>query len=177
MAKTMNCIFPPHVNLMVMYSFSPHLNPTCVSTVHPPALHKQPHDPAIPSAVSHRFSVSLDTVKNYLQSRWPFSNSGFIHNDGQALMAEKCVKRRRNAARMQESSPCLLHYPHCHILFSVSDQERGPFGHETGRIMHPAKDGQVEQTYLLRSVIRGLVFCHNIAAWGQETPPDCYHFM
>lgn len=104
-----------------------------------------------------------DTLKNYLQSRWPFSNSGFIHSDRQALMAAKSIKWCRNAARMRESSPCLLHYPLCHILFWVSDQERGPFGHKTGRIMHPAKDGQVEQTYLLCSLIRGLVVCHSTA--------------
>lgn len=92
-------------------------------------------------------------------------------------MAGKCVKRRRDAARMRESSPRLLHYPLCHILFEVSDRERGPFGHETGTIMHPAIDGQIEQTYLRCSVIRGLVLCHNISARGSETPPDCFHVM
>lgn len=37
--------FPTHVNPMVMWGFTSHINPTCVSSVDPPALKKQPPDP------------------------------------------------------------------------------------------------------------------------------------
>lgn len=46
MTDTHRIIFPTHVNPMVMWGFTSHLNPTCVSSVDPPALKKQPPDPA-----------------------------------------------------------------------------------------------------------------------------------
>lgn len=114
--------FPTHVNLMVMWGFTSHLKPACVSSVDPPALRKQPADPAIPSAVSHRFSVSLDRVKTSnhddLSQIQVLSRTAYRRK--KALMVIKYVKRRRNAAWMQESRPRLLHYPLCHILFWVA---------------------------------------------------------
>lgn len=160
---------PPHVNLTVMWGASSHLSPTCVASVHPPALKKRPCDPAIPSALLSQLGHSQKLppiAMTFLKFRfYPQRRTGADGWKRRQTAPECC----QNARVKPPPAPLPLL---SHSLWSL-----GPFGHETGGIMHPAIDGQIEQTYLLRSVIRGLVFCHNIAAWGQEITPDCFHFM
>lgn len=123
----------PPASYKPLFLFKHHLHPLCL-------LQTLPLNPRFPHSVTSYRGQHGET-QNYLQSFWPFFDSGLIQS------LRRWGRRRWGRTRQQRASmqpECmnaahLLHYLFCLPPFHKSDWWHSSSGHETCKIMHSAK--------------------------------------
>lgn len=151
-----------------MQGFTSHLNPTCVSSVDPPALKKQPPDPAIPSAVSHHFSVSLDSQKLppitmtflkfrfYPERRQGAKRSWWLENS--AGMLSEC----------KSQDPACSITPSVTFSFKCRTKSKDRLAIRRVELCTLHKMDKKNRHICYARLLGGLVFCQNTAAPGSR---------